>query len=91
LKVRLCWDSYGEGGVFQPAGTVVEHPDSWLLVRNGHADAIDDEAKVKANMTEDQLRVAKERFLRLAMGRATGDRRYDAPEMEADDELFDEG
>jgi hypothetical protein len=93
MKVKLYWDSYGDGEVFLPAGTVIDHKDAWILVRNGHAEPVDQEAKEKANMTTEELLVAKERYHKLAMGRATGDRRYDAPIEEADDcdELFDEG
>jgi len=80
LKCKLFWDSYGgTDNHFIPAGTVIDHPDCWKLVRNGHAEPADDECKQKANMTADDIEAAKAHFHKLAMGRASGMKQHDSP------------
>jgi hypothetical protein len=63
-----------------PAGTVIDDPDAWILVQNGQAGPEDDECRKKANMTPLQIAQAKVRYKKLCLGRATGDRKYDAPD-----------
>lgn len=53
-----------------------------MLVRNGHAESWDEECRLAAAMTPDELEEAKERYHKLAMGRATGNKRYDSPDPE---------
>lgn len=60
-----------------PAGTIIDHPDAWMLVHNGHAEPADDECKLAANMTQSEMDEAKASFKKRAMGRTTGIKKYD--------------
>ena len=62
----------------RPLGTVIDHPDSWQLVQQGVAIPEDEECRAKANMTPAQMAAAVAAYDRLAKGRATGDKQYDA-------------
>jgi hypothetical protein len=86
MKAKLYWDSYGDGpdgpNSLQRAGTIVEGKECWMLVRNGHAAPADEECRAKANMSPDQLEEAKEHYHKLAMGRGTGIKKFDAPDTD---------
>lgn len=62
----------------KPAGTVVEHPDAWRLVRMGVARPADEECRLAANVSEERLQVLAAKYERLNKGMGTGDPRYDA-------------
>jgi len=62
-----------------PAGTIIDHPDAWQLVRNGHAEPADEECRIAAAMTQAEMDAAKARYQRIAVGRGTGLKKYDAP------------
>ena len=51
-----------------PAGTIIDHPDAFLLVRQGCAIAADDECQQKAGMTADRLKAAQYAYKRTAAG-----------------------
>lgn len=61
-----------------PAGYVIEHPDAWRLVRQGTAEAADDECESKAAMTPQQKVRRYERQKALEAGQLTGDPKFDA-------------
>jgi hypothetical protein len=88
MKATLLVDSYSKGNKLLPKGTVIDHPDCWKLVRNGHAASADDDCKNKAKagdghrrhpMTDDDISKAQEHFAKLSRGQATGVKRFDAP------------
>ena len=62
-----------------PAGTIIDHPDAWQLVQNGHAEPADDECNIAAAMTQAEMAEAKASFHRRSLGRGTGMKKYDAP------------
>jgi hypothetical protein len=41
-------------------GTIIDHPEAWLLVQLGYAEPADDECAAKANMTPERMRIAQE-------------------------------
>ena len=51
-----------------PAGTLLDWPDVWKLVRRGAAEPEDDECRAAANMTPEQLRAAQYHQKRTAAG-----------------------
>lgn len=48
--------------VTAPAGTEIEHPDAYVLVKMGVAVPSDDECKKAANMTDEEIRKAAARY-----------------------------
>ncbi len=60
-----------------PAGTVIDHPDAWQLVLNGHAEPADDECAKAAGMTKAEMEEAKANYQRRCLGRTTGIKKYD--------------
>ena len=46
----------------RPVGTVIDHPDAYKLVRRGCADPADEECRIAADMTPEQLRKAQEHY-----------------------------
>lgn len=40
------------------AGTVIDHPDAWKLIRMGYAEPEDDEARERAGLTPEQIQKA---------------------------------
>lgn len=51
-----------------PAGTIIDHPDAFLLVRQGCAVAADEECQQKAGMTAGRLAAAQYAYGRTAAG-----------------------
>lgn len=47
-----CWNE----------GAVIDHPQAYLLVRNGVAEPADEECKKRAGMSSDQMKVSQEKF-----------------------------
>jgi hypothetical protein len=79
---------HGSGGCVDypdrkmPIGTIIDHPDSWRLVRMGVAVPADEECEQKAHMTEDQLKAAQYAAVRTARGIAPEDfEAYDRGDM----------
>jgi hypothetical protein len=72
--------------VKKPAGTVVDHPEAWRLVRMGVAEPVDDECREAANVSEERLKVLAAKYERLNKGMGTGDPRYDAAATVSEDE-----
>jgi hypothetical protein len=70
-----------------PAGTEIENPDAWRLVRMGVAVPADEECAQVANVTPEQTAVLAAKYEKLASGRATGDPNLDrsAPACAATD------
>jgi hypothetical protein len=65
-----------------PAGTVIDHPDAWLLVQMGAAEAVDRECELKADRTPEQLKQAQYEHLRTRRGISPEDyAAYDAGEI----------
>lgn len=62
-----------------PAGTIIDHPDCWILVKNGQAEPADDECAKKVNMSPAELAEARAAYKQISMGRATGIKKHDAP------------
>lgn len=60
-----------------PAGYVIEGPDAWRLVRQGTAEAADDECEAKAGMTPAEKVRRYERQKALEAGKLTGDPKID--------------
>lgn len=50
------------------AGTVIDHPDAFWLVRMGCAEAVDDECTAAADMTPEAWRKAHHAYPRMAAG-----------------------
>lgn len=75
LKARRPYDV--PKTVEAPAGTEIEHPDAWRLVRLGVAEPADDECATVANVPPEDLARRAAKYDKLAAGRATGDRTVD--------------
>lgn len=54
MKAMHLFDYEETAGNWKPAGTVVDHPDAWLLVRLGTCRPVDAECQEKAGLTEEQ-------------------------------------
>jgi hypothetical protein len=79
MKARLVYSAkassrHDQAGEELPAGTVIDHPQAYILVRNGHAEPADDECRIKANMTPDQLAAAQRNYPAIAKGITPDDR-----------------
>lgn len=61
-----------------PAGYVVDDPNCWYLVKQGTAEAADDECAEKAGLTPQQKVRRYERQKALEAGQLTGDPKFDA-------------
>ena len=89
MKAELLKDSeHSQTGERIPAGTVIDHPQAWLLVRLGRAIPADDECRRAAAMTDEQMQEAQDFHERLCQGRATGDPLYDAPDPQEREETL---
>lgn len=62
----------------RPAGTMIDHPDSWQLCNFGMAIPADDECQARCGMTDDQLNVAIAAQERMQKGIGA----YDVPELQ---------
>ena len=51
-----------------PVGTIIDHPDAFLLVRQGCAVSADEECQQKVGMTADRLAAAQYAYKRTAAG-----------------------
>jgi hypothetical protein len=67
---------------FQPVGTVLDHPQVWILCKLGSCTPAHDECKAKVNMTDEELQAAKNRYETYLKCQATGMSQYDAPPAE---------
>lgn len=72
-----------------PTGTEIDHPDAWRLVKLGVAKPSDEECQAAANLTEEEIAKRAAKYEKLNSGRATGDKRLDAPAPEGDAEADD--
>lgn len=52
----------------RPPGYVIDHPDAWRLVRCGVAIPEDDECRVAADMTEEQMKAAQASYAMTVEG-----------------------
>jgi hypothetical protein len=66
-----------------PAGYVIEHPDAWRLVRQGTAKPADDDCRVRAGVSPEDMIRKHDRQILLEAGKLTGDPKFDAPDKEA--------
>jgi hypothetical protein len=57
-----------QSATFWKQGAVLTRPDSFMLVRMGIAEAVDDECKQRASMWADQFRAAQHAYARLNAG-----------------------
>jgi hypothetical protein len=74
-------ETYPDGKI--PAGTVLDWPDCWKLVRAGAAESIDEECEAAANMTPRQLELAQRAQRRAAAGIHPDDfEAFDSGEMD---------
>jgi hypothetical protein len=87
MQAQLIRDMTGEvtaehpEGLY-PAGTVITHPDAWKLIGLGVAIPGDEECRIRAGMTEQQMSAAQYAARRLAAGIHPEDfGRYDAGEI----------
>lgn len=67
------------------AGTEIEHPDAWRLVRLGVAEPADDDCRSAADVSPEELVRRAARYERLNSGRGSGDREADAAPAGEDD------
>jgi hypothetical protein len=68
MKIKLLRDMQHEAGHTVPKGAEIEHPDAWWHVRMGTAEPADDECRVKAAMTPEQMRAAQHAYERANRG-----------------------
>ena len=78
MKARLKFDSIRHHGRDPqtgrhitspaPAGTIIDHPDAYLWVRQGGADPVDEECRLAAGMTDAQMREATRHYEMVAKG-----------------------
>jgi hypothetical protein len=86
VKAKLLYEMRREAPSLEfpdavlPAGTVIDHPDAYLLVQLGCAVPADEECQKRHGRTPDQLAAAQHAYRRVSAGIA--------PE---DYEAFDEG
>lgn len=66
-----------------PAGYVIDHPQAWLQVIQGCAKPADDECRLKANVSPEDMVKKYERQKLLEAGKLTGDPKYDAPDEDS--------
>jgi hypothetical protein len=59
--------------LFAPAGTLLDDPNCWLIVKMGQAIPADDECREKVDMTAEQMDAAQKAARRLAAGIAPED------------------
>jgi len=78
MKAKLLFDSIGDAGKDPvtgkhrtkplPAGTVIEHPQAYVLVQNGQAAPADDECRQRAGMSAEQLATAQVHYDMVSKG-----------------------
>lgn len=69
--------------ILAPAGTIWDHPQMFILLRQGIADPVDEEAKeYVSHWDEETLREREEGYDKIEKGIATGDPFYDNDEEE---------
>lgn len=76
MKAKLVVELRGKAAAVFPPGTIIDHPDAYRLVRHGCADPADEECRLKANMTRQQLLKAQATYPKVAAGLHPDD--YDA-------------
>ena len=88
MKCRLIHDTPAAptippNKIIQPAGTIVEHPDAYVLVQIGMAVAVDDECTKAVGRTPKQLKQAQYEHMRTVKGIHPDDfHLYDAGRMD---------
>lgn len=65
---RINHDTVPKSTYWSPAGTVIEHPDAYLLVRMGCAEPADDECHAAHGMSEERMKDARKAYPRVAAG-----------------------
>jgi len=63
-----------------PAGYTIEHPDAFRLVQQGVAKPADEECRLRAGLSPEDLVRRFERQKLLEAGKLTGDPKLDAPD-----------
>lgn len=76
------WPVYRHDPRFKvaPAGTVVEHPDCWYLVKQGVCEPADPECARKVGMTEEQIVARYEKYQLMDHGQFNPDPDKNAPD-----------
>lgn len=80
-KYPVC--RYSPAHRMVPAGYVIDTPDAYLLVRQGTARPADEECRLKANVSPEDMVKKYERQKLLEAGKLTGDPKYDAPDEDS--------
>ncbi|MGE0105118.1 MAG: hypothetical protein AB7G12_12785 [Thermoanaerobaculia bacterium] len=62
-----------------PAGTEIDDPGCWELVRMGVAYPADAECEKRSGLSPEQLSAARDAATKLMEGRSTGKKEFDAP------------
>ena len=62
-------------GTMLPVGEVIEHPQAWILVRNGCAHPEDDDCRIKADMTLAKTLIAERNYPAIDKGIVPEDRK----------------
>ena len=74
MKCKLLYESTENVPTLQyptgviPAGSVIEHPDAFHLVRMGIAEPVDDECRLAADRTPGQLIAAQDAYAKVKAG-----------------------
>lgn len=88
MKCKLLFDTLAAPTIppntnINPAGTIVDHPDAYILVQIGMAEAADEECAKKVNRTPKQLKQARYEHIRTKKGIHPEDYHlYDSGEMD---------
>ena len=67
-KCPECGARVEQRSGLKPAGTEINHPDAFKLVRMGIADPIDDDCKAMVRRTPEQLLAARHAYIRTTKG-----------------------
>ena len=90
MKCRLTRVMRGDAGELS-VGHEIDDPECYWLVRQGVAEPIDEECRLKAGMTAEAMAAAAEAYEKLAQGRSTGEPKYDAPAADGAEESLADG